>query len=201
MIDADGKNLGLYRKTHIPQGPGYEEKDYFSPGDTGYTVWDTGVGRIGLAICRDQCFPECARAMALIGAEILLYPAAIGSEPPNPGYDSQPHRQACMTGHAGANIMPALASDRIGYEVAPGGRDLTFHGSRFMADHAGQVAAKASRDQEEVITATFDMDQTADLRQLGLVPRPAARNLPRHRHFGWQRLRFTGQPTRDHRPV
>ena len=164
MIDADGKILGHYRKTHIPQGPGYEEKYYFSPGDTGYKVWDTAVGRIGLAICWDQWFPECARTMALRGAEVLLYPTAIGSEPPNPGYDSQPHWQACMTGHAGANIMPVVASNRIGHEVAPVGRDLTFYGSSFIADPAGQVVAKASRDTEQVITATFDMDHIADLR-------------------------------------
>jgi N-carbamoylputrescine amidase len=164
MIDADGQILGNYRKTHIPQGPGYEEKFYFSPGDTGFKVWETAAGRVGLAICWDQWFPECARAMALMGAEILLYPTAIGSEPPNPTYDSQTHWEACMKGHAGANIMPVVASNRIGHEVAPGGRDLTFYGSSFIADHAGQLVAKASRDQREVITATFDMDMIADLR-------------------------------------
>lgn len=164
MIDADGRVLGNYRKTHIPQGPGYEEKYYFSPGDTGYKVWDTAAGKVGLAICWDQWFPECARAMALMGAEVLLYPTAIGSEPPAPDYDSQPHWEACMRGHAGANIMPVVASNRIGREVAPGGRDLTFYGSSFIADHAGQIVAKASRDAQEVITASFDLDKIADLR-------------------------------------
>lgn len=164
LIDADGTVLGNYRKSHIPQGVGYEEKFYFSPGDTGYRVWDTAVGRIGLGICWDQWFPECARAMALMGAEVLLYPTAIGSEPPAPEYDSQPHWEACMKGHAAANILPVIASNRIGHEVAPGGRDLTFYGSSFICDHAGQIQARASRDQTEVITTTFDMDQIADLR-------------------------------------
>ncbi len=164
LIDADGTVLGNYRKSHIPQGVGYEEKFYFSPGDTGYRVWDTAVGRIGLGICWDQWFPECARAMALMGAEVLLYPTAIGSEPPAPEYDSQPHWEACMKGHAAANILPVIASNRIGHEVAPNGRDLTFYGSSFICDHAGQIQARASRDQTEVITTTFDMDQIADLR-------------------------------------
>jgi len=164
LIDADGTVLGNYRKSHIPQGVGYEEKFYFSPGDTGYRVWDTAVGRIGLAICWDQWFPECARAMALMGAEVLLYPTAIGSEPPAPEHDSQPHWEACMKGHAAANILPVIASNRIGHEVASNGRDLTFYGSSFICDHAGQIQARASRDQTEVITTTFDMDQIADLR-------------------------------------
>lgn len=164
MIDADGRVLGNYRKTHIPQGPGYEEKYYFSPGDTGYKVWDTAFGRIGVGICWDQWFPECARAMALQGAEMLLYPTAIGSEPPAPGYDSQPHWEICMRGHAGANIMPVIASNRIGTEVAPGGTEVTFYGSSFIADHTGQLIAKASRDAEEVLLATFDLDAIAALR-------------------------------------
>lgn len=164
MIDADGRVLGNYRKTHIPQGPGYEEKYYFSPGDTGYKVWDTAVGRIGVGICWDQWFPECARAMALQGAEFLLYPTAIGSEPPAPGYDSQPHWEICMRGHAGSNIMPVIASNRIGSEVAPGGTEVTFYGSSFISDHTGQLVAKASRDREEVLLATFDLDAIAALR-------------------------------------
>lgn len=164
MIDADGRVLGNYRKTHIPQGPGYEEKFYFSPGDTGYRVWDTAVGRIGVGICWDQWFPECARSMALMGAEMLLYPTAIGSEPPSPGYDSQPHWEICMRGHAGSNIMPVIASNRIGREVAPGGREVTFYGSSFISDHTGQLLAKAGREAEEVLTATFDLDAIADLR-------------------------------------
>lgn len=164
MIDADGRVLGNYRKTHIPQGPGYEEKYYFSPGDTGYKVWDTAFGRIGVGICWDQWFPECARAMALQGAEMLLYPTAIGSEPPAPGYDSQPHWEICMRGHAGANILPVIASNRIGTEMAPGGTSVTFYGSSFIADHTGQLVAKASREAEEVLLATFDLDAVAALR-------------------------------------
>ncbi len=165
MVDADGKVLGNYRKTHIPQGPGYEEKYYFSPGDTGYRVWDTAFGRIGVGICWDQWFPECARAMALMGAEMLLYPTAIGSEPPSPGYDSQPHWEICMRGHAGANIMPVIASNRIGREVAPEGREVTFYGSSFIADHTGGLLAKAGREAEEVVIATLDLDAIASLRR------------------------------------
>jgi N-carbamoylputrescine amidase len=164
MIDADGRVLGVYRKSHIPQGPGYEEKFYFSPGDTGFKVWDTAFARIGLGICWDQWFPEAARAMALMGAEVLLYPTAIGSEPPDPDHDSQPHWEVVMRGHAGANFVPVVASNRIGREVAPGGRDVTFYGSSFIADHMGQLLAKASRDQEEVLTATVDLQAIADLR-------------------------------------
>jgi N-carbamoylputrescine amidase len=164
MVDADGRILGRYRKSHIPQGPGYEEKFYFSPGDTGFRVWDTAHGRIGLGICWDQWFPECARSMALQGAEMLLYPTAIGSEPPEPGYDSQPHWEMVMRGHAAANIMPVVASNRIGTEVAPDGRDVTFYGSSFIADHTGALVAKASRDVEEVLLATFDLDAVAALR-------------------------------------
>ena len=164
MIDADGRILGNYRKTHIPQGPGYEEKFYFSPGDTGYRVWDTGFGRVGVGICWDQWFPECARAMALMGAEMLLYPTAIGSEPPNPGFESQPHWEMVMRGHAAANIMPVVASNRIGREVAPEGRDVTFYGSSFIADPSGTLVAKASRDNEDVLTHSFDLDAIADLR-------------------------------------
>lgn len=165
MIDADGKVLGNYRKTHIPQGPGYEEKYYFSPGNTGYKVWQTRFGCIGVGICWDQWFPECARSMALMGAELLLYPTAIGSEPPAPDYDSQPHWEVCMRGHAGANIMPVLASNRVGREVAPDGRDVTFYGSSFIADQTGRVVAKASRDKSEVLSATFDLDEIAALRR------------------------------------
>jgi len=164
MIDADGRMLGIYRKSHIPQGPGYEEKYYFSPGDTGFRVCDTAFGRIGLGICWDQWFPEAARAMALMGAEVLLYPTAIGSEPPSPGYDSQPHWEMTMRGHAAANIVPVVASNRIGREVAPGGTEVTFYGSSFIADQSGQLLAKAGRDGEEVLTATLDLDAIADLR-------------------------------------
>lgn len=164
MIDADGRVMGIYRKSHIPQGPGYEEKFYFSPGDTGFKVWDTAVGKIGVGICWDQWFPEAARAMALMGAEMLLYPTAIGSEPPAPGYDSQPHWEMTMRGHAAANILPVIASNRIGTETAPEGVDVTFYGSSFISDHRGQLLAKASRDGEEVLTACLDLDMIGDLR-------------------------------------
>lgn len=164
MIDADGRVLGIYRKSHIPQGPGYEEKYYFSPGDSGYKVWDTAFGRIGVGICWDQWFPECARSMALMGAEMLLYPTAIGSEPPAPGYDSQPHWEAVMRGHAAANIMPVVASNRIGTEVAPGGTEVTFYGSSFIADQTGALMARAGRDGEEVLVHRFDLEAIAALR-------------------------------------
>lgn len=164
MVDADGQVLGIYRKSHIPQGPGYEEKYYFSPGDTGFRVWDTAFGRIGVGICWDQWFPECARSMALMGAEMLLYPTAIGSEPPAPGYDSQPHWETVMRGHAAANILPVIASNRIGTEVAPEGREVTFYGSSFIADHTGQLCARAGRSEEAVLLHRFDLDAIAALR-------------------------------------
>ena len=164
MVDADGRVLGVYRKSHIPQGPGYEEKYYFSPGDTGFKVWDTAFGRIGVGICWDQWFPECARSMALMGAELLLYPTAIGSEPPAPGYDSQPHWEMVMRGHAAANILPVVASNRIGTEVAPEGREVTFYGSSFIADQTGQLMAKAGREGEAVLVHRFDLDDIAALR-------------------------------------
>lgn len=158
MVDADGGVLGLYRKTHIPQGPGYEEKYYFNPGDTGFRVWDTKFGRIGAGICWDQWFPECARAMALMGAEVLLYPTAIGSEPVDPGWDSMPHWQTVMCGHAGANLMPLVASNRIGTEAGLRGTSMTFYGSSFIADWMGQKVVEAGRSGESVLTATFDLD-------------------------------------------
>ena len=164
MVDADGRVQGVYRKSHIPQGPGYEEKYYFSPGDTGFRVWETAFGKIGVGICWDQWFPECARAMALQGAEILLYPTAIGSEPPAPGYDSQPHWEMVMRGHAAANILPVVAANRIGAEVAPGAREVIFYGSSFIADHTGQLVAKAGRSAEEVLVHRFDLKEIAALR-------------------------------------
>lgn len=163
VADADGAVLGLYRKSHIPQGPGYEEKFYFSPGDTGFRVWDTAVGRIGVGICWDQWFPEAARAMALMGAEVLLYPSAIGSEPEAPGWDSQPHWETVMRGHAGANLMPLVASNRVGLEPQ-GGREVTFYGSSFVAGPTGDVLARGSRDGEEAVIATLDLDAAAVLR-------------------------------------
>ena len=164
MIDADGRILGRYRKSHIPQGPGYEEKFYFSPGDTGCRIWDTAFGRVGVGICWDQWFPEAARAMALMGAEMLLYPTAIGSEPPAPGYDSQPHWETVMRGHAAANILPLAASNRIGAEEQ-GGTEVTFYGTSFIAGPTGQIVAQAGRDDETVRVAWFDLDEIGALRR------------------------------------
>jgi len=165
IVDADGRRLGFYRKTHIPDGRGYQEKFYFSPGDTGFKVWDTAVGRIGLGICWDQWFPETARSMALMGAEVLLYPTAIGSEPPNPGYDSSTHWQNTMRGHAAANIMPLLASNRVGKETAPDGRSDTFYGRSFIADYQGEKVAEMDRSEEGLRLATFDLDAIGELRR------------------------------------
>lgn len=165
IVDADGTQLGHYRKSHIPDGPGYQEKFYFSPGDTGFKVWDTSVGRIGLGICWDQWFPECARAMALMGAEILLYPTAIGSEPLNPGYDSSTHWQNVMRGHAAANILPVIASNRIGTETAPDGRQDVFYGRSFMADHQGEKILEMNRAEQGFRCHDFDFEAIGALRR------------------------------------
>lgn len=163
MIDADGSMLGIYRKSHIPDGPGYTEKYYFSPGDTGFQVWNTRFGNIGVGICWDQWFPEAARAMALMGAELLLYPTAIGSEPPNPTWDSSMHWQRVMQGHAGANLMPVIAANRTGREVGVN-NEITFYGSSFIADATGAKIAEADREEETVLTATFDLDAVRAMR-------------------------------------
>ena len=157
IVDAGGRELGVYRKSHIPDGPGYNEKYYFTPGDTGFKAWDTAFGRIGVGICWDQWFPECARAMAIAGAEILFYPTAIGSEPANPSLDSKDHWQTVMCGHAGANLMPVVASNRIGTETI-GAPPITFYGSSFIANNRGALVAEAGRETESVLTATFDLD-------------------------------------------
>ena len=179
------RKLGFYRKSHIPDGRGYQEKFYFSPGDTGFKVWDTAAGRIGLGICWDQWFPEAARVMALMGAEMLLYPTAIGSEPGSPDYDSSNHWQNTMRGHAAANIMPLLASNRIGRELAPDGRSDTFYGRSFIADPHGEKVAEMSRTEEGLRLASFDLDEIARAPpHLGRLPRPAAgalRHAPHHR--------------------
>jgi N-carbamoylputrescine amidase len=159
IIDADGSVLGTYRKSHIPDGPGYTEKYYFNPGDTGFRVWDTRYATIGVAICWDQWFPEAARAMALLGAEFLFYPTAIGSEPPDPSWDSSGHWQRVMQGHAGANLMPLVAANRIGFEQGAGERSITFYGSSFIADNTGAKVAEADRKHEAVLTASFDREE------------------------------------------
>lgn len=158
IIDADGKVLGNYRKSHIPDGPGYTEKFYFSPGDTGFQVWKTRFGTIGCGICWDQWFPEAARSMALMGAEILLYPTAIGTEPQDPTLDSAAHWQRVMQGHAGANMMPVVASNRIGTEEGRNDTSITFYGSSFIADQTGAKIVEADRQSETVLVATFDLD-------------------------------------------
>jgi N-carbamoylputrescine amidase len=165
MVDADGRVLGHYRKSHIPDGPGYQEKFYFSPGDTGFKVWDTAHGRVGVGICWDQWFPEAARCMALKGAEMLLYPTAIGSEPKAPGYDSSTHWQNAMRGHAAANIMPVAAANRVGVERNIDGTAITFYGRSFISDWQGEKVAEAAREGEAVLTYTFDLDAVAELRR------------------------------------
>jgi N-carbamoylputrescine amidase len=164
MIDADGTVLGLYRKSHIPDGPGYQEKFYFTPGDTGFKVWKTRFGVIGCGICWDQWFPETARAMALMGAEALLYPTAIGTEPPPaPPVDSRDHWRRVMQGHAGANYVPLVASNRIGKERGQNG-DMTFYGSSFIAGPTGEIVSELGRTEEGITTATFDLDEIARMR-------------------------------------
>lgn len=168
IIDADGRNLGLYRKAHIPNGPGYQEKNYFSPGDTGFKVWDTKYARIGVGICWDQWFPECARAMALMGAELLFYPTAIGSEPPPAmPVSSRDHWQRTQQGHAAANLTPVIVSNRIGTERAlqdPEGVYIRFYGSSFIADSTGAKIAEADEVSEAVLVAKFDLAANAELR-------------------------------------
>ena len=166
MIDADGEQLGVYRKSHIPNAVGYQEKTYFTPGDTGFRVWETRYARIGAAICWDQWFPEAARSMVLRGAEMLLYPTAIGSEPGVPDLDSRDHWRRVMQGHAAANVVPVVASNRIGREVATGDGDLsmTFYGNSFICDHTGDIVHQADDSSEAVIVASFDLDACARYR-------------------------------------
>lgn len=170
MIDADGTVLGVYRKTHIPDDHFYQEKFYFTPGNTGFRVWDTRYGRIGVGICWDQWFPETARCMALMGAQVLLYPTAIGSEPII-DCDSMPHWRRCMQGHAAANVVPVIAANRIGKEeVTPSSENaeqesaLVFYGSSFIADETGEIQKSADRDKENVLIHTFDLDAIEKLR-------------------------------------
>lgn len=158
VIDATGDILGKYRKSHIPDGPGYEEKFYFNPGDTGFKVWNTRYAKIGVGVCWDQWYPEAARCMALGGAEILLYPTAIGSEPQDGSLDSKDHWQACMLGHAAANLMPVVASNRVGIEEDEDSK-ITFYGSSFIAGPQGNKVAEAGRTDSAVLVAEFDLDQ------------------------------------------
>lgn len=166
-IDADGTISGIYRKTHIPDDHYYQEKFYFTPGDTGFRVFNTRYGKIGIGICWDQWFPESARCMALQGAELLFYPTAIGSEPILE-CDSMPHWRRCMQGHAAANLMPVIAANRIGTEVVEPNTEnagqrslLTFYGSSFLTDEVGELKKTASRDQEEILIEEYDLDDLA----------------------------------------
>jgi N-carbamoylputrescine amidase len=159
MIDADGSVLGVYRKSHIPDGPGYEEKFYFRPGDSGFRVWSTRFGMLGVGICWDQWFPESARAMMMLGAEVLFYPTAIGSEPHEPELDTRDPWQRAMIGHAVSNVVPVVAANRVGIEG-----DQRFYGSSFIADVRGDKRAELGRDGEGIILATFDLDALARTR-------------------------------------
>jgi len=154
MVDADGSLLGVYRKSHIPDGPGYQEKFYFRPGDTGFRVWETQKGRIGVGICWDQWFPEAARSMALMGADVLLYPTAIGAEPQDENLDTAARWRRAMQGHAVSNVIPVVAANRVGNEDGQ-----VFYGTSFIADETGEIVAELDREQEGVITASFDLDQ------------------------------------------
>lgn len=170
MIDADGRLLGVYRKTHIPDDHFYQEKFYFTPGNTGFKVWDTAYGKIGVGICWDQWFPETARCMALMGAQLFFYPTAIGSEPIIE-CDSMPHWRRCMQGHAAANVVPVIAANRIGTETVEPTKEnnhqssaLTFYGSSFITDETGEVLEDAGRTEEKVILHTFDLDAVEEMR-------------------------------------
>lgn len=154
MIGADGAVMGVYRKSHIPDGPGYEEKFYFRPGNTGFKVWQTKFGALGVGICWDQWFPEAARAMMLQGADILFYPTAIGSEPDNPSLDTRDLWQRAMIGHAVSNVVPVVAANRVGTEDGQ-----VFYGSSFIANHRGDKIAELDRTETGIITASFDLDE------------------------------------------
>ncbi|MGZ3341916.1 MAG: N-carbamoylputrescine amidase [Reyranella sp.] len=154
MIDADGAVLGVYRKSHIPDGPGYEEKFYFRPGNTGFKTWQTKFGTLGVGICWDQWFPEAARAMMLMGADILFYPTAIGSEPDNTELDTKDLWQRAMIGHAVSNVVPVVAANRIGVE-----NGQTFYGCSFIANHRGDKVAELGRADEGIIDAVFDLEE------------------------------------------
>jgi N-carbamoylputrescine amidase len=152
-LDTDGTALGVYRKSHIPDGPGYQEKFYFRPGNTGFRVWDTKKGKIGVGVCWDQWFPEAARAMALMGADVLLYPTAIGAEPQDSGLDTAARWRRAMLGHAVSNVIPVCAANRVGDE-----QGQAFYGTSFIADQTGEVVTEMDRKEEGVIVATFDLD-------------------------------------------
>tara|TARA_B100001778_G_scaffold259929_1_gene220321 strand:+ start:294 stop:1163 length:870 start_codon:yes stop_codon:yes gene_type:complete len=165
IVDADGNVLGKYRKSHIPDGPGYQEKFYFNPGDTGFKVWNTKYAKIGVGICWDQWFPEAARSMVLSGAELLLYPTAIGGEPEDDGFDSSDMWQRAMIGHSASNQIPVIASNRIGTEK---GIDIEnyFYGRSFVTNHVGDKIAEGSRDKEEVLIGKINLSEAETLRNV-----------------------------------
>ena len=164
MIDSDGTIMGKYRKSHIPDGPGYQEKFYFNPGNTGFKVWDTKFCKVGVGICWDQWSSEAAKIMALKGAEVILYPTAIGGEPDNnDDFDSSDMWQRAMIGHAAVNQVPIVASNRIGSEE---GYEISnfFYGRSFITDFTGEIKAEASRDKEEILIAKIDLDEAEGFR-------------------------------------
>ena len=165
IVDADGSILGKYRKSHIPDGPGYQEKFYFNPGDTGFKVWNTKYAKIGVGICWDQWFPEAARSMVLKGAEILLYPTAIGGEPETDGFDSSDMWQRAMIGHSAQNQIPVIASNRIGTEEGIDNSNY-FYGRSFITNHIGDKIAEAGRDKEEVLIGEIDLKEAETLRNV-----------------------------------
>ncbi|GBF99848.1 N-carbamoylputrescine amidase [Raphidocelis subcapitata] len=181
MIDADGTVLGVYRKSHIPDGPGYQEKFYFSPGDTGFKVWDTKFGRMGAGICWDQWFPECARSMALMGAEILFYPTAIGSEPQDSSLNSYPHWVRTMLGHAAANLTPVVASNRIGTEEFAKS-SITFYGGAFISGSHGEILEQVGADPKAIAGGNLD---PAPKREEGFVVREFDLEALRLERLGW----------------
>ncbi|AEY01942.1 putative carbon-nitrogen hydrolase [Oceanimonas sp. GK1] len=166
VIDADGSLLDLYRKTHIPNGPGYQEKQFFTPGDTGFKVWQTRYAKIGVGICWDQWFPETARSLALLGAELIFFPTAIGSEPQDASINSQPHWTRTQQGHAAANLVPVIASNRIGTEQSKyhDNLEITFYGSSFIADEFGELVQQADKTSECVLVHRFDLAEIAKTR-------------------------------------
>ena len=163
LVDAEGERPQQYRKTHIPDGPGYEEKFYFRPGETGFVVWETKYGKVGAGICWDQWFCESARILTLKGADIIFYPTAIGSEP-EIGLDSKEHWQRVQMGHAATNTVPVVAANRTGVEEGES-CTLTFYGSSFMTDYTGAKIAEASRDEEEILYAEYDFEENAKHRE------------------------------------
>ena len=164
LIDSNGKLNEIYRKSHIPDGPGYSEKFYFTPGNTGFKVFNTEYGKIGCGICWDQWFPECARSMTLLGADIILYPTAIGSEPQDPNLNSKKHWENVMIGHSAANQIPIVASNRIGEEIEDDIK-INFYGGSFITDHLGNIQAQMDSSTEGVISHEINVDEIRKFRQ------------------------------------